>query len=472
MFSCRILLACVLSLSTTALATAAPKLNIVWIVTEDISTNLGCYADPDARTPNLDKFATQGTRYTRFFTHAPVCAPTRSGLITGQYATTLGSHHMRSKLVQTPRLFTQELQAAGYRVFWPGKTDFNFDVKPGWANTTDWTKKPELLRGEQPFFAYINFTSTHESQIRAPKAAHQKVLAKLPPEHRHDPKSVHLPPYFPDTPEVRHDVAQYHDNISGMDQDVGRVLKVLDDEKLSQNTVVVFFGDHGWGMPRGKRTCLDSGLQAPLLVRWPGQLTPGSVDENLVAFIDLAPTVLSIAGVPIPERFQGQVAFGPKAAAPREYVYSARDRMDETFDRVRTVRSKQFRYVKNFHPEIPYAAWLNYADEMPTRQVWRKLAFEGKLNPIQMQFFAKTKPPEELYDCTADPHEVNNLASDPAHAATLKTMRAALDRWIVETKDLGEVPEQELIDRKLVKDLLNNEYANRNTNHPKTSPVP
>jgi len=448
--------------------------NIVWIVTEDISPNLGCYGDADAITPNLDAFAAQGTRFARAFTHAPVCAPTRSGLITGMYPTTMGSHHMRSKLVVPPPLFTDELAKAGYNVFWPGKTDFNFDPPKGWADTRDWTKKPDILPTDKPFFAYINFLVTHESQIRATPAQYKKNTARLKPEQFRDPAKVAIPPYYPDHPDVRRDVATYHENITAMDAMVGDVLKMLDDRKLRENTVVMFFGDHGWGMSRGKRWCYDSGTRAPLIVRWPGQLKPGSVCEDLVAFLDLTPTVLSLAGVEVPKRMQGQIFLGDKRATPREYVYSARDRMDEGYDRIRSVRSENYRYVRNFHPEIPYAQWINYMDEMPTMKVWRKLAFSGKLNDVQMAFFAKTKPAEELYDIRTDPHETKNLigAESASIQAIARDHRAELDRWMKDTNDLGAVPEKELIRRGLVKDLLTTEYEARIKLHPKSSPVP
>ncbi len=447
--------------------------NVVWIVTEDISPNLGSYGDPDAVTPNLDKLAGQGARFTRCFSHAPVCAPTRSGLISGQYPTTLGSHHMRSKLVTPPPTFTQHLQKAGYKTFWPGKTDFNFNPPKGWVDSTaDWTKDPSLLPADTPFFAYVNFGVTHESQVRPTPGQRAKNAARLAPGQRHDPAKVHLPPYYPDVPEVRADVATYHDNISAVDHLVGDVLKLLDDRKLSDNTVVFFFGDHGWGLPRGKRWPYDSGTRVPLLVRWPKAVAPGSVRDDLVAFVDFAPTVLALAGAAVPPEMPGQVFLGPARAADRKYAFSGRDRMDEAPDCVRSVRDPRFRYVKNFHPELPYAQWLNYGDEMPTMKAWRRLAFEGKLNDVQKAFFARTKPAEELYDLAADPFETKNLAADPAHAAKLAELRAALDKWTADTKDLGGVPEKELIRTGVVKDVLTSEYDARVKLHPATPPVP
>lgn len=451
---------------------AATRPNIVWIVTEDISPNLGCYGDPDAITPNLDKLASQGVRFNKAFTHAPVCAPTRSGLITGQYPTTIGSHHMRSKLVNPPGLFVDELKKAGYATFWPGKTDFNFDLPKGWCDTRDWTKNPDILPKDKPFFAYINFTVTHESQVRATPQQYSKNTARLTAAQKRDPAKVKLPPYYPDEPEVRRNVANYHNNITAMDYLVGDVLKLLDDRKLTDNTVVIFFGDHGWGMSRGKRWCYDSGTRAPLLVRWPGVIKPGTVSDELIAFLDITASTVAISGSEIPRRFQGQDFLSEKRAKPRDFVFSGRDRMDETYDRIRSVRSGPYRYIKNFHPELPYAQWINYMDEMPTMKVWRKRAFEGTLNPVQMAFFARTKPAEEFYDLAADPHETRNLIDAPQWAGEVKRHREALADWMKSTKDLGDIPEKELIQRGIVKDLLSTEYEARIKLHPKTSPVP
>ena len=456
------LLACP-ALASAAEEPAKPKRpNIVWIVAEDLSPTLGCYGDPQAITPNLDKLASQSARFTRAFTHAPVCAPSRSGLITGMYPTAIGSHHMRSKLLKPPETFTAELRRAGYFVSWPGKTDFNFDVPKGaFDSTADWRKKPP----PEPFFAYVNLFVTHESQIRAPKAQYEKNTARLKPSERHDPAKVKVPPYYPDTPEVRHDIAEYYDNATAMDYQVGDILADLNRLKLSDNTIVFFFGDHGWGMPRGKRWVYDSGIHVPLIVRWPGHIKPGSVREDLVSFIDFAPTVLSLAGAKIPERMQGRPFLGDNAKE-RKYVFAARDRMDETFDRIRCVRDKHFKYVRNFHPELPYAQHIEYMDLMPTMQVWRKLAKEGKLEGPQKLFFAKTKPKEELYDLEKDPYEIHNLAGSPDHQDKLKELRAALDKWLVETKDLGEFPETELIKKGLVENVLP-KYEERLKKHPK-----
>lgn len=445
------------------LQAAETRPNFVWIVTEDISPDLGCYGCPDAITPTLDRLASQGARFTHCYSHSPVCAPTRSGLITGQYPTTLGSHHMRSQLVKAPPLFTDYLREAGYYVAFPGKTDFNFPVPKGaFDSTADWTKGPPP---KQPFFAYINFTITHESQVRATPEQYKKNTQRLTDAQRRDPKKVTLPPFYPDTPEVRREVANYHENITAMDYLVEEVLKWLDEHKLSENTVVFFFGDHGRGMPRYKRWPYETGLKVPFLVRWPGHIKPNTVRDDLVEFIDFAPTILKLAGVKIPPQMIGRPFLG-NDFPERKYVFAARDRMDETFDRIRTVRDSRYRYIRNYYPELPYAQHILYMDEMKTMQAWRKAFAEGKLNEVQKLFFAEKKPKEELYDTEADPYEIKNLVDDPRYAKKLQELRDRLDQWEKETKDLGSIPETELIKQKLVVDKISTEYAERIRQHP------
>ncbi len=440
------------------LSAADKRPNIVWIVGEDMGPELGCYGDANAITPNMDRLAREGARFTRCFTHAPVCAPSRSGLMTGRYPTSIGSHHMRSTLLNPPPPFTRYLREAGYHVSWPGKTDFNFaNPTKDFDSTADWTKGKAPA---QPFFAYINFTVSHESQIRAAKEQFGKNIAQLKPEERRDPAKMAVPPYHPDTPVVRRDLANYYDLVTAVDYKVGEVLKWLDAQGVADNTVVFLTGDHGRGLPRSKRWVYDSGIHVPLIVRWPGQVKAASVREDLVCFLDFSITALALADGVMPKELQGQVILGPKTAPPRKYIFAARDRMDETPDRIRAVRSERFKYIRNFRPELPYAQQISYMELSPTMQEWRRLNGEGKLLGPQKLFFAPTKPREELYDLDADPHEINNLAEHPAQVATLQEMRAALDRWMVETKDLGAIPEVELIKRGLVADRLK-EYEQR-----------
>ena len=481
-------------LVASSLHAADTRPNIIWIIGEDMGPELGCYGDTNALTPNMDRLAREGARYTHCFTHAPVCAPSRSGLITGQYPTTIGTHHMRSQLLKPPPIFTEYLRKAGYTIAWPkkelGKTDFNFEVpKNAFDLTGDWTKKIP----KQPFFGYANILYSHESKIRASPELFAQLTEKLKPNERHDPAKMIVPPYHPDAAEVRRDLANYYDLVTAVDYKVGEILEAIDRAGVASNTVVILTGDHGRGLPRSKRWIYDSGIHVPLIVRWPGKIKPGTVGDDLVSFIDFAPTMMSLAGVkPFSGRSRGNEALTEKAeinqslltsaptikvsggaddakmvyppmqgivflgdrAQKRNYIFAARDRMDETHDRIRAVRDKQFKYIRNFEPQLPYAQRIAYGEEMPTMQVWRKWNAEGKLNAAQKLFFAPTKPKDELYDCNADPHEIHNLADNPKYAAQLKELRAALDKWIDDTHDMGAIPETELIERRLVADRL------------------
>ncbi len=440
----------------------ADRPNVVWIMGEDMGPELGCYGDPNAITPNMDRLAREGARFTNAFTHAPVCAPSRSGLITGRYPTSIGTHHMRSTLLQPPPMFTEYLKKAGYVVAWPtrtphGKTDFNFELpKNAFDRTDDWTK--DIPR--RPFFGFFNIATSHESQIRAPKEKFAENVARLKSSERRDPARMKLPAYTPDTPETRHDLANYYDLVTAVDYKVGEVLAALDKAGIADNTVVILSGDHGRGLPRSKRWVYNQGIHVPLLVRWPGKIKPGTVRNDLVCFLDLAPTTLALAGAEIPKELDGQVFLGPQTAPERKYIFAARDRMDEAYDRIRTVRDDSFQYIRNFHAELPFAQRIAYMEAMPTMQVWRKLNAEGKLTRAQKLFFAPSKPKEELYEVAADPDEINNLAGNPKYQAKLKELRAAMDEWIAKTRDMGAIPEHELIKRGVVADRLS-EYEKR-----------
>lgn len=410
--------------------------NVLWVTCEDTSPDLGCYGDAYAVTPNLDKLAAQGCRYDLAFSHAPVCAPARSGIITGMYPTTIGSHHMRCHAVPEPfvRCFTEYLRAAGYYCTNNVKTDYNFPAPlTAWdecSNKAHWRNRPDK---SQPFFAVFNFTSTHESQC-------WPIDGKL----AHDPAKAVLPPYYADTPVIRRNWARYYDQVTKMDGQVAGILKQLEDDGLAENTVVFFYSDHGRGLTRGKRWLYDSGIRVPLLIRWPGVIKPGSTSDRLVCFVDFGPTVLSIAGIKPPDWMQGRPFLGEYEAPPREYVFAHRDRMDETYDIIRAVRDKRFKLIRNFEPHKPYAQRIDYMEKMPILQEMRRLHAEGKLTGAPALWFAERKPVEELYDCEADPHEVVNLAERPEHQETLKRLRKALEDWMKETKDLGLIPEAEL----------------------------
>ncbi len=443
-----------------------PRPNILWISAEDISPDLGSYGDEYARTPNLDRFASQGARYTNAFSSAGVCAPSRSAIITGMYPTSTGSMHMRSKAVPPAgvKAFTEYLRSAGYYCTNNSKTDYNFEAPPSnrppdtvWdetGNRAHWRNRPDR---DQPFFSVINFTVTHESQIRTNDEQFARNTAQLKPDQRHDPAKAMIPPYYPDTPLVRKDWARYYDLITALDYKVEEVLNQLEEDGLAGNTIVFFWGDHGRGLPRGKRWVYDSGIRVPLMVRWPGRIAPGTVIDDPVSLIDLGPTVLSLAGVPIPSHIQAQPFLGDQKKSSRRYIYAHRDRMDEAYDMMRAVRDKRYKYIRNFFPGRPYAQHIAYCEEMPTMMEMRRLykdhmnalspSYGKALDDIQLLFFRPEKPVEELYDTSVDPHEVRNLAGSADHQEILKRMRAELERWMSETKDLGLVPELELRER-------------------------
>ncbi len=417
--------------------------NILWLIAEDFGPHLGCYGTREVWTPNLDQLAEQGVRYTRFFTTAPVCSPSRSAFMTGMYATTIGAQNHRSHrddgfaLPAGVRVLTDWMRAAGYFTAnvrelprtlgfrGTGKTDWNFtyDGKP--FDSDRWAD----LKSQQPFFAQINFQETHRA-FHGPKRA--------------DPAKVELPPWTPDHPVAREDWAKYLDSATELDRKVGLVLKQLEADGLADNTIIVFFGDNGQAHVRGKQFCYDEGLLVPLIIRWPnGFPTPahfeaGTVDSRLLAAIDLAPTMLAIAGAKKPARMEGEVFLGPRAANPRRYVFGARDRCDETVFRIRTVRDSRYRYIRNFTPSRPFLQPNDYKERSyPVWNLLKELHAEEKLTPAQESLCAPTMPPEELYDVQNDPYEIHNLARSAEHRAVLSRLRTALEDWIASTNDQG-----------------------------------
>ncbi len=438
----------------TAPEMAPPRPNILWITVEDMSPRLGAYGDAVATSPNIDRLAAEGMRYTRAFSISGVCAPSRAALITGMYPTSIGTHHMRTTheapglpgpYVAVPppevKAFTEYLRAAGYYTSNNAKTDYQFaSIRDARQPLTAWDASGRTAhwRGHQPgqpFFAVFNSSRTHESRVW-PNPDEAPML---------DPAAVDVPPYYPDTPVVRQDLARHYDNITRVDQWVGEILQQLEDDGLADSTIVFFYSDHGDGLPRAKRWPYDSGIHVPLIIRWPGRLDPGAVEDRLVSFVDFGPTVLSLAGVVIPDHIQGQAFLGDQAAPPRSFVYAARDRMDEVYDRIRAVRDARFKYIRNFEPEKPYVQPIAYRNRMPLMQELLRLHESGQLDGPQALWFRLTKPVEELYDTDADPHEIDNLADDPAYGEVLERMRAALATWMDETNDMGEIPEAEMI---------------------------
>lgn len=446
--------------------------NILLICGEDNGRYFSCYGDPVAKTPNLDRLASQGCTFDNAYSTYPVCAPARCTIITGQYPMKIGSHQMRSTLVDPPRLFTHELQDAGYFVDWFSKTDFNFKPPDDWVDTTDdW--RPRMAAGDMPdtpWMAFINFHITHESSIWPDEHPDPDCPGSLrsgrngnPGVHVPqvtDPADVPVPAYLPDTPTVRRDIAQHYDNLHHMDNQIGEVLDLLDESGQADDTVVMFLSDHGRGLPREKRWPYTAGLQMPLIVRWPGQIEPGTRDDQLVSWVDIAPTILAITQTPIPTDYDGQVFLTDAAEPEREFVFGGRDRMDESFDMVRICRSKQYHYVRNFYPEVPYSQRNKYMEYCMTMKELRTLQAAGELTGDAAIFMQYPKPAEELYDIVADPDCVHNLAGDPAHADALAQHSAALDAFIEQVQDKGLVPERQLVADGMITDRIE-EYRSR-----------
>jgi N-sulfoglucosamine sulfohydrolase len=438
--------------------------NILWIVAENIKLDLGCYGEKLVRTPNLDRLAAEGARYTRVFATSPVCAPSRSAFLTGMYQTSTDTHHMRShrndafRLPPGVRPLTHRLRDAGYftanirtigdRVVGTGKLDLNFVNEGPIYQSEDWSR----LKQQQPFFAQVN-TPEVEYDIYDRRSA-SKPRVEWVGERDHPriatPQNVTPPPYYPDHPIVRQEWARYLNSVSGLDRRVGWVLEQLRKDGLEDDTVVVFFADNGRLEARGIHWCYDTGLHVPLIIRWPRnfpappQLRPGTVRDQLISLLDLTATTLWIAGLPRPPGMQSRIFLGDRADPPRRYAFSARDRIDETVGRIRSVREARYHYIRNFPPRIGYTSLNRYKEKcFLVQPLMRELLAQGQLQGPPLALMAPRAPEEELYDTQADPHEMANLAesSKPEHREALTRLRAALEVWITETGDLGQWPE-------------------------------
>jgi arylsulfatase A-like enzyme len=411
--------------------------NILWIVSEDNSPFIGAYGDEFATTPNIDQLARRSVLYENAFATAPVCAPARSSLITGVYPPSMGTMHMRSiyPIPSDIRFFPQYLREAGYYTSNNAKKDYNTIDQPEAWNESSNTATYKNRKSGQPFFAVFNIGISHESSL------HEKV-----DNLRHDPEEVPIPPYHPATPEMKHDWAQYYDKVEDMDARVGEILQELQDAGLAENTIVFYYGDHGGVLARSKRFMYESGLHIPLIIHFPemyqdlAPVNPGNSTDRIVSFVDFAPTVLSLAGISVPEYMQGHAFLGEQKAAPRDYAFAFRGRMDERIDMVRSMRDEKYRYVRNYMPHKIYAQYIEYLWRAPSMRSWEKAFQEGKTNEVQSRFW-KEKPVEELYDVSKDPHNINNLAQDPDYKDVLERMRKANRDYIKEIKDVGFIPE-------------------------------
>lgn len=417
--------------------------NILWITSEDNSAYFtGCYGNDFATTPNIDRLAEDGFIYTHAYAPCPVCSPARNTIITGVYAASNGNEQMRSNYPKSESVHTypEYLRQIGYYCTNNSKTDYNAatifpnEIWDESSNTAHYINRPE----GKPFFAVFNLMTSHESQI------HRQIPTE---ELRHDPSQVTLPPYHPDTHEIRHDWAQYYDIVEDMDTEVGALLRELDSLGLADNTIIFYYGDHGGVLARSKRFIYETGTRVPFVIRIPEKYKylypakkPGQKVDRMVNFVDLAPTLLSIAGIAIPEYMQGSAFLGQQKTKDPEYTFMTRQRMDERYDMVRAVRDKQYRYIRNYMPFRITMQHINYLFNAPSAQSWEDAFKTGATNEVQSRFFLP-KPVEELYNTENDPWEVNNLIDDPAHADVLERMRNVLDQWEKDCYDAGLIPE-------------------------------
>ncbi len=468
-----LILLCLVSPVWANIDGSAARPNILLIVAEDMSPRVGAYGDAVARTPAIDQLARDGLRFDRVFTVSGVCAPSRSSLITGVYATSMGAHQMRTsqgvpgtdiesyEAVPPPRVkaFPELLRAHGYSTANFAKKDYQFgdpftiwDLHLGeFVGPVDaalWRRLPL----DKPWFVMMNLMATHESRLFATGDVFPKewegLITALDQERKTkiaqvtDPSHVSVPDFLPDTPPVRHSIAQHYDNIHYMDAQVGRILEALEADGLADNTIVIWTTDHGDGFPRAKRSVYDSGTRVPMIIRFPDRSYAAENDARLVSFVDIAPTILGFAGVDVPDFIQGHDIFSSER---NDYVFAARDRMDATFDHVRAVRDARYRLIENFAPELAYFRPLLFRDMFPIMKALWEGQSSATLGPAQSQYFDAPRPRYELYDLEKDPEEVNNLAELPEYSEIKARLIQRLQAWRDDIGDLGNVPELQMV---------------------------
>ncbi|RQW06674.1 DUF229 domain-containing protein [candidate division KSB1 bacterium] len=428
--------------------------NILWLTAEDMSPTLGCYGDKYACTPNLDKLAAEGIRYTRCFANAPVCTPARSSIITGLFASSLGSQHLRGIVPLSARIkgYPEYMRAAGYYCTNNAKEDYNFATPASFwdesSETAHWRNRPK----GKPFFSIFNFMTTHQSQTRYEGEEFDKVNAELRPEERHDPAKAPLPPYYPDTPRVRTNVAAFYNQVTIMDEQAGAILRQLEEDGLVEDTIIFFYADHGSGLPRGKRWLHSTGLHVPLIVRIPDKYrhlaakTNGLSDE-LISFVDLPATALSLAGIEPPAEWHGRAFLGAHKAEPPSAVFAIRDRVDEVLEMSRTVIDGDWQYIRNFMPHRPRMQRSFFSELTPIRQEIRRLHAARKLTGDAAWLMAPTIPVEELYNLKEDYLCMHNLAEAPEQLDRLAAMRQQLFDWMLKTRDLSLLHETDMLHR-------------------------
>lgn len=458
----------------------AARPNILWLVIEDMGPYLSMYGDSTVETPNLSRLAREGITYTNVYSTSGVCAPSRAALALGMYPSSVGANHMRTsshteatglpryEAVPPPeaRMLSHYLREAGYYATNNYKTDYQFkEPRNAWDENSvyaHWRHRP----AGQPFFSVVNFTTTHESGLFEPygirriesrhyfadDAARVAALPQGPLEKTSEAEApVHLPydadfpipPYLPDTELARRDFWKMYNNLVETDRQIGATLAQLEQDGLLGSTIIVFYSDHGGPLPRQKRLIYDSGLRVPMIIRFPDGRLAGTTDDQLISFVDFAPTTLEMAACPIPTHLQGRSFLGQ--GAKREYIHAAADRFDEKTDALRAVKDQRFKYIRNYRPQQPYYLPLAYRERIPMMQELLRLRDSGELTEAQALWFRSSKPREELFDTLSDPHELRNLADDPAYAAKLAELSGELDRWLAAIGDQPELAEADLI---------------------------
>ena len=454
--------------SSLAQKISKKPLNVVWISCEDMGPVLSAYGNKSVHTPNIDRLANEGIKYTNAYATVGVCAPSRFSIITGMYPARLGAHNMRTgdhnnfkwpediKLRKNKGVldksgknvpdyevvppayvkpFPEYLRAQGYYCVNDNKCDYQFNAPfTAWDDVYGGGSYKNAPEG-RPFFYVKNYYTTHESRIWLRKDKPMTVA----------PSSVPVPDYYADIPIVREGIARKYSNIEALDKEVGILLDALEADGVMENSVIFFWSDHGGNLLRQKRAVGDSGLHVPLIIRYPDGYRAGETESRMVSLMDLAPTVLSLTGQKPPKYMDGKAFAGPFEEAPRDYIYGSADRFDESTDMQRSVLDGRYVYIKNFIPELPLIYRNRYREQIPMNKHLIELDADGKLEGDAAYIFMKTKPLEELYDLKNDPYEVNNLANDPAHAEKLKLLRSQLSQWQASIKDRGFTPESEII---------------------------
>lgn len=452
--------------------------NILWLVTEDMGPYIPSFGDSTIMTPNLSWLADEGVRYPHLFSPSGVCAPSRAAIATGMYPSSIGANHMRTtsytdvtglpsyEAVPPPevRMFSQLMREGGYYCTNNLKQDYQFQ-----APVTAWDENGPYAHWrnrekDQPFFSIFNFTTTHESGLFEPYGFRNNEMRHYhsgdttyhqarwngrseegeTPVHVSKDLDFPIPPYLPDNEITRRDMWKLYNNIAEMDRQVGAILEQLRQDGLLENTIIFFYADHGGPLPRQKRLIYDSGLNAPMIIRFPHKQLAGTVDDQLISFIDFAPTVLSLTGQSLSSYLQGQ-SFLSDDVKERNYIHAAADRFDGFTDAIRAVRDQQYKYIRNYRSDQGYYLPITYRERIPTMQELLRLRDEGQLNDIQAQWFREEKPAEELFDCINDPHELVNLADNPDYEEKLGELRLEMDRWIAAIGDQPNLPEAQLI---------------------------